>query len=117
MKKEFVICPTYKEACEISNKYNKPMYIVNGDENNFMVVDLSQASKLIKKGYKIADETSAIKNGNMDKYEKYSMHSTINKTHRIVKVLKEYTNRQEAADTLAKLIAGEIGEQELTDTE
>jgi hypothetical protein len=116
MKRELVICSTYKEAFDVCNYYSKPMYILNSEENKFLVVDLSQASKLIKKGYKIAEEVSE-KEQVIERSEIYSLQNLDNMTYRIVKVLKEYGNLQEAADTLAKLLAGDIGELELSASE
>lgn len=37
------------------------------------------------------------------------------KTYRIIKILKEYDNEQDAAKDLAKLLTGEITEDELTE--
>lgn len=48
------------------------------------------------------------------KPEKYGLQKE-GKTHRIIKILKEYDNEQDAAKDLAKLLTGEITEDELTE--
>lgn len=46
--------------------------------------------------------------------EKYGLQRE-GKVHRIVKILREYDNEQEAVRDLTRLLAGEISEDELTD--
>jgi hypothetical protein len=45
--------------------------------------------------------------------DKYGLQKVSRNCHRIVKVLKEYENEQEAVRDMTKLLTGEITEQEL----
>ena len=56
MKIDFEIRNTYEEAIDVISNCKKPMYVLNGDDGEFWIVDLSRASKLIKQGYKIANK-------------------------------------------------------------
>jgi hypothetical protein len=47
--------------------------------------------------------------------EIYGLQKVGKKCHRIVKVLKEYKNEQDAVRDLTKLLTGEITEQELVE--
>jgi hypothetical protein len=47
------------------------------------------------------------------KADKYGLQKVGKNRHRIVKVLKEYENEQDAARDMTKLLTGEITEQEL----
>jgi len=47
--------------------------------------------------------------------EKYGLQKVGKNCHRIIKVLKEYGNEQEAVKDMTKLLTGEITEQELTE--
>lgn len=46
---------------------------------------------------------------------KYGLQKVGKKCHRIVKILKEYENEQEAVNDLTRLMVGEISEQELVE--
>lgn len=45
--------------------------------------------------------------------DKYGLMKVGKNRHRIVKILREYENEQDAINDLTKLMAGEISEQEL----
>jgi len=47
------------------------------------------------------------------KPEKYGLQKVGKNRHRIVKILKEYDNEQDAARDLTRLLTGEINENEL----
>jgi hypothetical protein len=49
--------------------------------------------------------------------DKYGLQKVGKNCHRIVKVLKEYDNEQDAVRDMAKLLTGEITEQELVEGE
>jgi hypothetical protein len=48
--------------------------------------------------------------------EVYGLQKVGNNCHRIIKVLKEYDNEQDAVKDMTKLLTGEITEQELIDS-
>ena len=47
--------------------------------------------------------------------DKYGLQKVSKNCHRIVKILKEYDNEQDAVKNMTKLLTGEITEQELTE--
>jgi hypothetical protein len=48
--------------------------------------------------------------------EKYGLQKVGKNCHKIIKILKEYENEQEAVKTMTQLLTGEITEHELSDT-
>ena len=115
MKTNFEIRDSYDEALDLVAKCFNPMYILNGDDNKYWIVNLPRASKLLKQGYIIANKETKALEIIQKSPEKYELQNVSKNSHRIVKILREYGDEQEAVNDLTRLLAGEITEQELAD--
>jgi len=113
MKINYEIRDTYDEALDLVSKSFKPMYILFGDDNKYWIADLPRASRLIKQGYKIAhNDTKPIEIIHRSP-DKYGLQKVGKDCHRIVKILREYEDKQQAINDLTRLLTGEITELEL----
>lgn len=115
MKMNYEIRDTYEEALRFTDKCRRPMTILVGDGGKFWVADLFNASKLIRQGYKIANkenrETESV-NVLRKSPDKYGIQKIGNR-YRVVKILAEYGNEQQAINDLTQLLTGEATEQEI----
>lgn len=56
---KFDVRNTYAEALELASNCKRLMFILNGNEGNFLIADLTNANRLIKRGFKMASKEFA----------------------------------------------------------
>lgn len=109
-------CSSFEEAEHVMKSIKKLTYVIVGDEGDLWVVDLQEANRLIKNGYRLAVKEEKISEDITEKKpEKYGIQKVDKNCHRIVKILKEYDNEKQAIDDMARLVTGELTEKELVE--